>query len=121
MSRRLPGLVFVCVCVYANTIEQLDVFTWIFALRVPINNPDLFFLMIHFYYLSDKPIYVHLRPSPGWKNGCGGCGFGNFWLSFPYAAMPSAPDMKFQEARCLSEQYLPFSKETEWVIITVRQ
>lgn len=97
MPRRLPGLVFVCVCVYANTIEQLDVFTWIFALRVPINSPDLFFLMIHFLLSFRQTNLCSSETLPR-------LGFGNFWLSFPYAAMPSAPDMKFQEARCLSEQ-----------------
>lgn len=84
--------------------------------------------MVHFFLLSFRqnalftstPVWVR---DPLQLEKClgGGGDNGNFWLSFPCAAMLSAHDMKFQEAWCLSEQYLPFSKETERFIITVRQ
>lgn len=63
--------------------------------------------------LIPDPLHVDVRS--------GGGIIGNSWLSFPRTAMPSAPDMKFQEARSLSEQYLPSSEETERFVITARR
>lgn len=79
--------------------------------------------MIRFFIVFQRKHFIHDRSGTfsRLRNVGGGCDIGDFWLLFPCAAMLSAPDMKFQEARCLSEQYLPFSKETKWFLITVRQ